>query len=305
MERKEIKVRLGKHAKVPFSVLFKLNPTDYKNIKEQFYHKYTYEEKRAYDFYLKKCLKVKSQEVRIKDKSKVMSFIVEKRRKGLNQNDIFAAIKAEHPLIPPLQYNALYSEAKDILRKEFEIEKDFLVDIHVLRYEELFAQAIDPDVSKVPLAYRNSVLAESYSTALEILQQKERALGIHTKTFKLEISNYLQENQKKKNKAVSNFQVLSLNERIELLKLLQSTKVEETILRPISSSEDENEKSTTAEVIVKEIEAPIRLSVQTDIKKDEGLVEESKRGKGLEDVQESIRLSIQRQVEEAMKKKKK
>lgn len=292
----------GKYATKKLGWVAKNDIEYFKKIKELYYSKFDFVTKHLYDRLYKKFLK--NEDLYLDKKQEIVSSIIE-QKKFDNKNFylIKPILQERYKGISLALIEQCIIEAKATLSKEFEIEREFIVDIHTLRYEELYATSLDPDLSNVPLMFHDSALTESYSTAIDILFQKERALGLHSKMFKVQINNYLQTKNKKSNNGL-NFNSLTLDEQITLLQLVEDSRVSDVIYRPIIKNESDNIKVNKVEVI-QQIEAPIRAAKQTDVIGDESKAIVKQQGKSLIDIKETMRENLKKQVEEAFKKQKK
>ena len=191
-------------------------------------------------------------------------------------------------------------DANLTLRKEFEIEKSFLLDIHLLRYEEIFLENLHVDLSEVPVGYRKAIQCEHYISAMETLFQKEKLLGVHTKNFKLQVNNFsIQEANLE-----YDLTKLTSGERLEIFSLLEIAKKTEKFNKPFLQNNNPLDINITASVdVVNDI--PVKKATQTDIIKDqENLIVEST-GKTLFEVEEVIQNTLKDKVRELFEKKKK
>ncbi len=177
--KKDQSVGYGKFANRSLVWVVKNEPEYFKKIKDLYYDKYNSFKKKKYDHLLKKHFK--NEEKHRNKKQEIIDFCIVDKKKGENETVTKEKLKQIYKDISETLFSECWLEAKDTIKKEFEIERDFLVDIHVLRYEELFLKACEPDLSKVPPQFHNSVLAESYYNAIEILAQKEKDLILRFK----------------------------------------------------------------------------------------------------------------------------
>lgn len=301
-KRKNDNVEYGKYSTRQFKWVVKYDPDYFKQIKKLYYEKYDYTKRMLYDRMYDKHFK--NAELFLDKKQEIVDIFLLNRRQGKNVVRLKESMTHQYKGISLQFLNECADEAKAIIKKEFEIEKDFLVDIHILRYEELFDKAINPDIERIPIQYRNSFLSESYINALDILAQKEKSLGIHSKTFKLQINNYLQQKKFQAKKTI-NFDILSFKEQVELLNLIEATKVSD--LAPQKTIQTSTIVSTKEKLVIEtKIEAPIRnIGKTTDIIAEDEEEKIVKKGKTLSEIQNSIHENLRKQVEDALKKKKK
>jgi len=197
-QKENAKVGFGKYATRTFFWVAKNDLDYFRQIKTLYYSKYNVLKKKSYDSTFKRyCL---IQDIYLNRKNEIIELCLSYRRSGTVLLDLKLILKEKYPEITEALIQDCIFETKNILKKEFEIEKDFLVDIHNLRYEELFEKACNPNLGRIPPQYHNSIKAESYLNAIDILSQKEKSLGIHSKNFKIQINNYLQLKQRKRRK---------------------------------------------------------------------------------------------------------
>lgn len=299
--KKNNKVEFGKYASRSFDWVYKNDLEYFKEIKNLYYKKYSIAKRLIYDKFVQKQAAIPSL-LYYDQKQDIVDFIITNRKQGTHFSVIKDIVRSFYINISDLLLNECCEDAKNILKKEFEIEKDFLVDLHILRYEELFEAACNPDLDRVPIQYRDSIMAENYLNAVDILTQKEKALGLHTKTFKIQINNFLQSKQQKIAKSI-NVDKLSFRDQLNLLEIIESTKVSDVIISPIIASSQK--ESMVQNKIETQIEAPIRQAKQTDVVAENTNTQLGQQGKSLIDIKNTIRENLKKQVEEAFKKQKK
>ena len=296
------KVGYGKYANRTFYWLAKNHPDDFKQLKELYYNKYDYATRLNYDATWNRYFVNANLYRDMKDEI-VDIFVTNKRGERLRIEQVKEKLKEAYPNISIALLNECELESKEVVRKQYDLERDFLVDVHCLRYEELYDKALNPDLSSTPPEFRKMVLAESYLNALETLVQKEKLLGIHTKMFKVHIQTYLL-HKKQKQAEKLNFDRLTLTEKTDLLKLIEMTRTSNVVHSPLIQSE-----VTVTEAVIEVqqktlIEAPIRLSKETDVRAEEEVKIIQTQGKSIYEVQQTMRESIKKEVEEAIKRAK-
>lgn len=197
----------------------------------------------------------------------------------------------------------IMSDANTLIRKEFEQEKSLLLDLHLLRYEEIFLENLNLNVDEIPAGYRKAMKCESLITAMDTLFQKERLLGVHTKTFKLRANSSVLERKDTE----FDMTILSKGERLEVFELLSKAKSIEEYKQPAfsTSSNPLNIDIRTNKVESDKIEAPIKGAKQTDIMGDNELAGKVAAGKSLEEVKEVMGNTLKDKVKELFEKKKK
>lgn len=188
-----------------------------------------------------------------------------------------------------------FSDANTIIRKEFEVEKSFLLDLHFIRYEEIFEESININVDSIPAGYRKAVKCEHLITAMETLFQKEKLLGVHTKRYK-QVAN--SKSIKKEKNTLYDISQLTFNEQIELAMLLKKSKNVEILNKPIIANNNPLNVDKIIKVNGEVIDAPIRQAKETDIKKEQGLIEQEEQGKTLLEVQANMNKTLNDKVKE-------
>jgi hypothetical protein len=237
-------------------------------------------------------------------------------KKGKVTSEIRDIFNEAHPESAKI-FSMVSSSARKLLIKEFEQEKKHLIDQHILRYDSIYKSKlkdIETRVKAISPQFRFAFLDGEYSTALDSLQAKEKLLGLHTKTFKLEINNYFEKKQTL-NKPEFDFTKLTLTEKIELRELIRKLKNEFNSYTIVDDQEEDNNFIEDA-VIIKE-EAPINKVIVTsrpDIGESENTISNSRNikdythkveSKTIIDVSESLREATRKKAEELFNKKKK
>lgn len=297
----DLKVGFGKYKNKQLVWVAKNDLEFFKEIEVLYYTKYSQVKQKHYDklkirFIQKNGLVTKEQ---LHDKIHEVVGLIRQRITGDNIHK-YLEEKYNFP------YNtrvSIISDAKFLRNKEFELEKDYLIDIHLLRYENIYYDNINPNLDHVQPGFRKAVKCEHFITALETLFQKEKLLGIHTKKFKLHINSNV---VSKKVNTDFDMNMINMNEQLELLELLNKAKPTEVLVRPIVANEnpldiDISYKNEDDDVI----EAPIQKSKQTDEIGDSESKELKSRGKSFDEVKESINKTLNDKVRELFEKKNK
>lgn len=282
--------------------LVKNDPEEFKSIKRSFYKKYDFLQKHEYDRIYEKYFN--SVNKYADKRQEIVNLFIEARKIGITYTQARYNIAPLYKGILSTFLDECIQESKDFISKQFEIEKDYLIDLHVLRYEEMYRNFIEPDLTKISPAYHKITKANSLLQAVETLVQKERLLGLHSKNFKIRVSESHKQIENKKQKTYD-LSYLHLSEQIELLSLINKTKVSDIVVAK-SEEVDQNQHNNVAVKIDKKdvIEAPIRLATQTDIIKEneKNTIEIS--GRSLHDVQTSMKEAVKKQLEAALNKNK-
>jgi len=270
----------------------------FKEIKSTIYKELDPVTQRSYDNLLKDYIRkdVANYEEKFDE---LVDFIYKER---IVDKTPFDALQARIMRVFPGISHELCQKAKlnveERVRKEVSSNREFLIDIHTLRYEELYAQCIDPDLTNVPLDQKKYVLAESYLSAIDTLVQKEKMLGMYSPTFKVQIVT-----ASKRKKVVAgglSFDGLTSSEKIELLRLIEKSQPKEEIIAVTGDSDSEE---TEGEIITPQllIENPV-----SEVKEeDKTAVMQSQQipTVTLMDIQSQIKSKVQEQLKKAMEKK--
>jgi len=273
----------------------------FKQIKELYYDKYDSTKQKYYKSLEKKYIVEKGLTNTAPDQALIVDeavFLMKQRWVGNQIRTLFS----EKYNLDRLQINSIMSDANTLIRREFESEKSLLLDLHLLRYEEIYLENISIDLEEVPAGYRKALKCEHTITAMETLFQKERLLGVHTKTFKIKANESVLQN-----KTVEfDITILNSNERLEILGLLNKAKAVEVYNKPFVTNNNPlniDIKANKVEVII--TDAPIKASTQTDTIGDEQSALSQDAGKSFLEVKESLSNSLADKVKELFEKKKK
>lgn len=293
------KVGFGKYKDKELLEIAKTDLAFFKKIEELYYTKYDSSKQKYYKQILKRFVEkdgLISKDALIKYVDEVI--VLMKQRKTSTQITEYLTSKYNLSLIA---IHNIVSDANSIIRKEFESEKSLLLDLHLLRYEEIFIENFNVDLTDVPAGYKKAVKCEHLITAMDTLFQKERLLGVHTKNFKLKISNSVLE----KKEVEFDITKISREERLEMFSLLNKAKVKENFIQPISPNSNPLNIDLKKNIIVDDsIEAPIKQAVQTDIMGDNEKLTIQTSGKSLIEVQQSMADNLKNKVKELFEKKK-
>lgn len=296
-----LNVGFGKFKDKLLSDLAKEDLESFKQLKELYYDKYDSKKQKHYKAVEKKYVlhnginNVKPSQTLIIEEA---IFLMKQRWVGNQIRTLFS----EKYNLNELQINSIMSDANTLIRREFESEKSLLLDLHLLRYEEIYLENIDVDLDEVPAGYKKALKCEHTITAMETLFQKERLLGVHTKAFKLKANESILQN-----KTVEfDITILNSNERLEILGLLNKAKAVEVYNKPFAISDnplniDVKINKTETDIT----DAPIKASTQTDTIGDEQSALSQDTGKSFLEVKESLSNSLADKVKELFEKKKK
>ncbi len=300
--RKNFKVDYGKYKDKTLVWVINNDIEYFKAIKSLYYARYNEFHKKYYDhLYLIVNRKLNFIN-KVSDQEKLLTRdIVEEMKIGTTLGDILD--KFSEDFTTKQVYDGI-TRAKVVIKKFYEDENSRMIDLHILRYEDFFKENINPDLSKIPPAYRKTVIHDKFNIAMEALLAKEKMLGIHTKTFKVKFSGYIN-SQKEKEKKDFDFKKLSIQERYRLLELIDKTEIRKggelkTFIKPNEDVEDVviiSETKKENEII----ESPLR-DVKILNKKEEEIKQQPKSGKTFEEIQRMIQENIKKEMEEKFPK---
>lgn len=219
-------------------------------------------------------------------------------------------------------YVNIFWAAKELLieransRMGENVNKEDIVALHLQRYERAWREATEVNLDGLELTpqEKRQLLLTHYVFATEVLQSKEKLLGMHNKQFKVQINNYF----KKRNEGERVRYDWSKNTLKELLELRELIKVEEVneeeveLYNNISNMDedcidieceeikDKEEKGCEGEVIPvkvvrKEVEKKLVEESVLDLKHDVG-------GLDLEGVKSKLSESLGRRYEIAVRR---
>lgn len=209
----------------------------------------------------------------------------------------------------------LYNQGKKLIQSEYNREKDFVIASHIQRYNREIKRLFSIDVSDYNRWKAVEVKTNAYFNLLEVLQQKEKVLGLHSKQVHIKINNNV---EIKETKVKPNFKLdaLSFEEKVELLHLLEESEVDREDMSIIPNEENET-VSETIDIPHEEVKEEVSLNV-IHIKQDnlqerpeykeseQKRHDEEKRREELEKVkgQDKSLLSLQQNLLKAALKKK-
>lgn len=297
----KLNVGFGKFKNKLLSDLAKTDLEYFKQIKVLYYDRYSPAKKDYYRSIEKKYVSNNGLRNTKPDDVSIVEEAVTLMKLKWSNNRITTFLADKYSL-NKRQLISIMSDVNTLIRKEFESEKSLLLDLHLLRYEEIYLENISINLEEVPAGYRKAVKCEHTITAMETLFQKERLLGVHTKAFKLKANESILE----KKQVEFDVSILSSVERLEIFSLLNKAKATETLNRPtIPNNNPLNIEISTKNNELDISDAPIKAASQTDIIGDEQLNQNLNTGKSLIEVQETFSNSLRDKVKELFEKKNK
>lgn len=117
----------------------------------------------------------------------------------------------------------LLAEAKSEITKDFAKDREYIVGQHVKRYDRDIQRLLHymPRTSNPQKAVE--LKSNAYLRMIDTMGQKEKLLGYHAKSFNIKVTNEQVITVKEKKKKY-NLDVLTLDEKIELLRLISKSK---------------------------------------------------------------------------------
>ena len=286
------KVEYGKYKDKTFTWLVAEDYDYFKKVKGLFYKYYDLETRRAYRHALKKYEGKNIKGDARKYTPQVVSWIRDQKPKEKIKSQLLAEGLEDKDC------QDLISAANKVIQRSYEEEKDLLIDLHILRYEEIFFNNIEPDLSHLPPRMREDVMAEHKLTALETLHSKEKVLGMHTRVFKVKLNTFYQK-QKEKEKPDIDPSLLSTKNLNLILELINKTKNKDDSNKVLIHRGDYKEEQVIEYTSFEEvIESPMRASIQTDVMLTEKNKDQGNGSKTLLEVQQTIEKSLAEKIKE-------
>lgn len=215
--KKNLKVRFGKYKDKTLKWLSENDIEYFKKIRNyKFFKNYNEVEVRNYNKLLNKSIP-RDELIKIKEESGLSKEFIEQGLityyEDFNIDNVKSKLKdigIKDYLIP--EY---LTTIKNIFSKNIDLEKTHLIEIHVNRYERMYNK-----ISNSSPSGKNWLKKEKLKniSLLNIMQSKEKILGLHSKIFKVELNNYY--NSKKLQSLPDiDFNKLNIEEKKELLRL--------------------------------------------------------------------------------------
>lgn len=228
MKKRKVVVRFGKYKDLTFLDLYNTDPEYFIELRDsKFFQQYNQPEVRAYTTVYKKYVATKKQlsttnrGARFPDG--MLTRAIELMYQWVNKGE-FNAILTKEFNASAIQLKDCYACAFASYRRQIELEKINLVSLHINRYEDLFKSVYNKDFSKIKPERQWQAQIDQHLELVDILQSKEKIIGVHSKTFKIRLNNFY---EKKKLVKLSDFDLdkLTVEEKIELIGLFDKCKV--------------------------------------------------------------------------------
>ena len=186
------------------------------------------------------------------------------------------------------------------IKKFSKEERESLINTHVKRYEKLYNENKNKTVKDfpgMPSQVAKYLVIDSLVIALDALVAKERVMGLHTKTFRVQLNNFF----KKKIVKNYNFNSHDLNDLIRLKQLLEKmrkNKPEET--QQIEELADVKAEIEAIDVDYVEVNTQVSDKIKETVTVKKDIIEKTG-GEVLESLKEKI---IKKDLEKVNTKKK-
>lgn len=183
-------------------------------------------------------------------------------KKGGNVNDIETYLKS---INREKTIRQDIFQANLVIKEEAKLERESLINIHIKRYEQLFEENIEKRISDfihIPQHLRKYALIDCYVIAMDALIAKERVLGLHTRSFRVQMNNFF----KKKIVSQYNFNQQNFNDLIRLKELLDKMKTTETIVVSNDADFELREESKTIDVSHVEVNTQVSDKIKEELK---------------------------------------
>ena len=129
----------------------------------------------------------------------------------------------------------IYKIARKQLSQEYDRDREFVIANHINRYNKEIKRLFNIDVSEFNKWKAAEMKTYAYFNLLEVLQQKEKVLGLHSKRLHIKINNEINLKTKKETPTL-NLSALTLQEKIELYHLLQESEIDQENMSIIPST---------------------------------------------------------------------
>lgn len=197
-------------------------------------------------------------------------------------------------------------KANALIQEVYEINKTELVSLHIKRYDREIQRLLSIETPKeadfeTPKGYWRAFNQKviGMSDCLDALQQKERLLGIHTKSFRLVI-NSEEETVLKDRAPEIDISLLSLDEKIELNDLIEKTRRTEDEISGVILRQDI--RTTVTEDIEHEVVEEKSNIDRIENREPEVVTELAPEGLALELIKEKMNVRLQHAAKEALLK---
>lgn len=248
MQKRKVVVRFGKYKELTFLDLYNTDPEYFIELRDsKFFSQYDKVEVKAYTTVYKKYVATKQQlskSVRTAPfPDGMLTRAIELMYQWVNKGE-FNDILTKEFNASSVQLKECYASAFASYRRQIELEKINLVSLHINRYEDLFKSVSNKDFSNYKPDRQWQAQIDQHLELVDILQSKEKIIGVHSKTFKIRLNNFY---EKKKLVKLSDFNLdkLTVDEKIELIGLFDKCRVSKDVVFKVQ----ENKKIDIAQEV--------------------------------------------------------
>jgi hypothetical protein len=167
--------------------------------------------------------------------------------------------------------NTYLRAAKSCFKQEMILDRKFNIIQHVKRYDRDINRLAEYQPKTNSYAQTIELKCRAYSDMVVMLQKKERVLGFHQKTTQIKIKNNVNI-QLKKLDVVFDFSVLNWEEKIELYRLINKTKISDLERYAIKPNPNHLTPEQKLELTNKSLIPPPPVNVDLIQHKDEEVV---------------------------------
>lgn len=193
--------------------------------------------------------------------------IIELMKQGLSDQEILDTLIREGKT--PKTANMYLSGARQVLKSEHSKKRKLVVGTHLRRYDRDITRLRNYEPRTDSFAVYNQRKSDAYWKMMETMHQKEKLLGMHSRSFKLAINNTTNINVKEV-KNNFNLSKLDIDEKIEFLNLINRCKTGNIIIK---NSDDEvkiiKPEQEVEDIEFEEVEDNINLIKVIEDKREE------------------------------------
>jgi len=154
--------------------------------------------------------------------SQVSNDVIKMYKEGYKRSDIITVLEERGYTS---DYAAtLIMNANTQIVQEFEENKDYLIGLHLRRYDSTHDKHISAAAGLIGFKHKYKRI-EHYILAMDALIAKERLLGLHTKKYNIQLNNFVNRDKVEADGEGYNFDKLTTKELIELIELMTATKL--------------------------------------------------------------------------------
>lgn len=191
-------------------------------------------------------------------------------------------------------------QAKQIIKEEYSKDREFSVSLHIERYNKEIQRLFNIDVSDYNKYKAIEVKNYAFFNLLDVLTQKEKILGLHSKLVQIKINNTntVKVTEKKKSFDLS---LLTLEEKIDFYSLIQKVRRTEEEMISLVKRNRINEVPVTEDIPHEEVIEKTNIS---QIEQRLPKIELIKEPDTILSLKEKLMETLAKKAEEASKKSK-